>query len=51
MFFFENHMQNVMEKLVPDSFIKKVKLSLSLDLKCYKVCLYYMSKSRSTKIY
>ena len=24
MFFFENHMQNVMEKLVPDSFIKFV---------------------------
>ena len=26
MFFLENHMQNVMEKLVPDSFIKKVKI-------------------------
>ena len=31
MFFLKNHTQNVVERLVPDSFIKKSKLSISMD--------------------
>ena len=30
-FFLKNHTQNVVAKLVPDPFIKKSKLSISLD--------------------
>ena len=30
-FFLKNHAQNVSEKLVPDTFLKKSKLSISLD--------------------
>ena len=30
-FFLKNHAQNVVEKLVPDPFLKKLKLSISDD--------------------
>ena len=47
--FLKNHTQNVMEKLVPDPFIKNQNLAYLWinSLNCYKV--YCISKSRSTK--
>ena len=47
MFFLENHTQNVMEKVVPESFFK----SQIDNLKFYTACFYCMPKSRTTKIY
>ena len=47
----KNHVQNVEEKLVPDSFLKNQNLPYlwinSLDF--HTVCFYYMLKSRTTK--
>ena len=50
--FLKNHTQNVVEKLVSDPSIKNQNWAYLYvnSLKCYKVCFYYMSKSRSTKI-
>ena len=52
-FFLKNNIQKVMEKLVPDPSMKgQVWTNLWItSLKCYKVCFYCMSKSRSIKIY
>ena len=53
--FLNNHAQTVVEKLVTDPFIKKLKLCISLDQHSNKkhcnVCFYCMSKWRSTKNY
>ena len=53
MFSLKNRTQNVVEKLVPESFIKNQNWAYIWinSLKCYKVCFYCMSKSRSPKIY
>ena len=50
--FLKNHTQNVVEKLVSDPSIKNQNWAYLYvnSLKCYKVCFFYMSKSRSTKI-
>ena len=51
-FFLKNHTQNVVEELVPDTFIKiKIEcISWIISLRYYKVCFYCMPKPRSTKI-
>ena len=51
--FLKNHTQNMMEKLVAGPFIKNQIWAYRWinSPKCYKVCFYCMSKSRSTKIY
>ena len=51
-FLWKNHTQNVVEKQVPDSFIKNQNWGCLWinSLKCYKVYFCCMSKSRSTKI-
>ena len=52
MYFFRNHTQNVVEKIAPGPFLKNgnwVYLWIN-SLKFYTVILYYMSKSRTTKI-
>ena len=53
MFFFRNRKENVVEKLVPEIFLKTQNqryLWIS-SLKFCKACFFYMSKSRTTKIY
>ena len=51
--FLENHIQNVVEKLVPDSFIKNQNWAYLWikSLKSFKAGFCCISKSRSTKIY
>ena len=39
--YLENHTQNVVEKLLPDPFLKKTKLSISLDQQSYSLFLLY----------
>ena len=51
--FLKNHTQNRMEKLAPDPFLKKIKLSISLDQKSkvsYSLFLLY-AKPKAIKIY
>ena len=51
--FLKNNTHNMMEKLVLDPFMKnqnRAYLRIS-SLKCYEVCFYCMSKSRTIKIY
>ena len=51
--FLKNHLQNVVENLVPETF-RKNQNSVYLwinSLKYYNVCFYCLSKLRSTKIY
>ena len=44
-YFLKNHLQNVVEKLFPDLFLKKIKIEYifgSMVLKFYTVCIYCM---------
>ena len=48
-----NHAQNLVEKLVPDPFLKNQNWEYLWinNLKCYKLCFYCTSKLRSPNIY
>ena len=49
--FLENHTQGVVEKLIPDALMKKLKLSISLDQHFSMLYSLFKSKASSTKIY